>query len=146
MLNLNFTAHKLLNSKYKIIYVAIINMLFLFFFNSNIYIFCMINESVDLINNNVNNIHLINSPTFIQQEVESFINSAQTIENQQEQIQNLEEQILALNLEKTQMQEDKIIDDQNREMFEIQHRGALLQNDFLREKIKKLKEYITNLK
>ena len=146
MLNLNFIAHKLLSSKYRTIYLSIISILFVFIFNSNIYAFCMTNESLDLINNNVNNIHLINSPTFIQQEVESFINSAEIIETQQEQIQNLEEQILTLNIERTQMQTDKIVDDQNREMFEIQHRGALLQNDFLREKIKKLKEYITNLK
>jgi len=104
----------------------------------------MTNENLCLLNDN--NIHLINSPTFIQQEIEFFINSAQTIENQQEQIQYLEEQILTLNIERTQMQENKIIDDQNREMFEIQHRGALAQNDFLRTKIRKLKEYIENLK
>jgi len=145
MFNLNFIAHKLLNSKYKIVYIIIINTLFLFIFNSNIFTLCMTNEDLDLINNNFNNIHLINSPTFVQQEVESFINSAEIIENQQEQIQNLEEQILTLNIEKTQMQENKILDDQNQRMFEIQHRGALAQNDFLRAKIRKLKEYIENL-
>lgn len=144
MFNLNFIAHKLLNSKYSIIYTYIINILFLFILKSHIYTYCMTNENLCLLNDN--NIHLINSPTFIQQEIEFFINSAQTIENQQEQIQYLEEQILTLNIERTQMQENKIIDDQNREMFEIQHRGALAQNDFLRTKIRKLKEYIENLK
>lgn len=144
MFNLNYIAHKLMNSKNRPIYIFIINMFFLFIFNSNIYALCMTNEDLNMINNN--NIHLINSPTFIQQEVELFVLSAQTIENQQEQIQNLEGQILALNIEKEQMQANKIIDDQHQQIFEIQHRGALAQNDFLRTKIRKLKEYIENLK
>lgn len=144
MFNLNIIAHKLLNFKYRIIYIFIINIFLFLLLNNNTYTFCMTNEDVKLTCDN--NIHLINSPTFIQHEIESFVHSAQIIEKQQGQIQNLEEQILALSIEKGQMQENKIIDNQNQRAFEIQHRGALAHNDFLRAKIKKLKEYIENLK
>lgn len=144
MFNLNFIAHKLLNSNYRIIYTFIIIIFLFLFIQNNTYTYCMKNEELSWVYDN--NIHLINPPTFIQQEIELFVRSAQTIQNQQEQIQNLEEQVLALNLEKEQMQAFKIINDQNQQMFELQHRGALAQNDFLRAKIRKLKGFIENLK